>query len=332
MKMGIPSQATSQPNKLPKPGEAVRHSARRCWHCCCLGVLLLAAGGCVEPGVAAGDFDLVWGQQGQSAGRLQKPRAMAIDRQDHVYIVDMTARIQVFTTDGQLLRHWQTPASELGKPSGLSIGRDGNLLVADTHYARVLVYSPEGELLQTVGGVSGSRPGEFGFVTDAVQDVEGNFYVSEYGDYDRVQKISPDGQFISQWGGHGAEPGQFRRPQNLAVDAQGNIWVADACNHRIQAFDTDGNLLKVWGTEGSGPGQLRYPYDLEFDDQGRLWVIEFGNHRVQVFSPDGQSLGCYGTHGRRRGQFHNPWALALDSNDTVYVLDTYNHRVQRLDE
>jgi len=295
-------------------------------------VLLLAAGGCVEPGAAAGDFGLVWGRHGQSDGRMQKPRAMAIDSHDRVFIVDMTARIQVFTTDGELIRLWQTPASEFGKPSGLSVGRDGNLLVADTHYARVLVYSPEGELLETIGGVPGSGPGEFGFVTDAVQDAQGNFYVSEYGDYDRIQKFSPDGQFITQWGGHGPGPGQFRRPQNLAIDSEGHIWVADACNHRIQVFDDQGQLLKVWGTEGSQPGQMRYPYDLAFDDQGRLWVVEFGNHRVQVFSPEGQSLGCYGTHGRGRGQFHNPWALDLDSAGNVYVLDTYNHRVQRLDE
>ncbi len=292
--------------------------------------MLAASGGCVDPGAAAGEFDLVWGRQGQSEGRLQKPRAMAIDNGDRMYLVDMTARIQVFSLDGQFIRGWQTPAWEFGKPSGLSIGRDGNLLVADTHYARVLVYSPEGELLQTVGGVAGSGPGEFGFVTDAVQDAQGNFYVSEYGDYDRIQKFSPGGQFLAQWGGHGPEPGKFRRPQSLAMDADGHLWVADACNHRIQVFDSQGTLLNHWGTEGSEPGQLRYPYDLAFDGQGNLWVVEFGNHRVQQFTPQGQSLGCYGTHGRGRGQFHNPWALDLDSAGQVYVLDTYNHRVQRL--
>ena len=86
--------------------------------------------------------------------------------------------------------------------------------MADTHYYRVLVYSPEGKLLDTLGGKLGQKPGEFGFVTSAVQDRQGNYYVSEYGDYDRIQKFSPQRRFIRQWGGHGAEPGQFIRPSN----------------------------------------------------------------------------------------------------------------------
>ena len=63
---------------------------------------------------------------------------MAIDDQDQLYIVDMTARIQVFDGDGKFLRGWQTPEHAHGKPTGLSIAPDGILLVADTHYYRVL--------------------------------------------------------------------------------------------------------------------------------------------------------------------------------------------------
>ncbi|HWB08318.1 MAG TPA: NHL repeat-containing protein [Pirellulales bacterium] len=295
-------------------------------------LLLVAAlvAGCDDEGASTGRLETVWGSRGISEGRFQKPRAMAIDAEDHLYIVDMTARIQVFDRDGNYLRGWQTPVHVAGRPTGMSFDHRGRLLVADTHYYRVLVYSTEGELLDTLGGVHGQSPGEFGLVTDAVEDHKGNLYVSEYGEYDRVQKFSPDGKFLLQWGGHGAEPGEFMRPQSLAIDEQDHVWVADACNHRIQVFDAEGTVLDVWGEEGSEPGQLYYPYGLVFDDAGHLYVSEWGNNRVQKFSRSGESLGCWGRRGRAPGELDHPWALVRDSQGRIHVLDSQNHRVQRV--
>jgi len=293
--------------------------------------LVLVAGGCTKGRQGEGTADLIWGKAGITEGHLQKPRAIAIDGQDLLYIVDMTARIQVFDADGKYLRGWKTPVSKNGRPSGLTIDRAGRLLVADTHYYRALVYDSLGErdTSATLGGTLGRAPGEFGFVTDVVEDSSGNFYVGEYGDFDRIQKFSPQGEFLLQWGAHGSELGQFRRPQNLAIDSQDRIWVTDACNHRIQVFDGEGTLLFYWGEEGSAAGQLYYPYDLALDGRGHVYVCEYGNHRVQKFTLDGKSVGCWGRHGRGPGELHNPWALAMDSRGRLHVLDSNNHRVQR---
>lgn len=293
----------------------------------CIFALTALCGCDVDLG-STGNVKAAWGRRGISDGRLQKPRAMTIDREDRLYIVDMTARIQVFDTEGNFLRGWHTPDHEIGKPTGISIGPDGKVWVADTHYYRVLVYSPKGKLLQTIGGQKGDKPGQFGLVTSVVHDSAGNFYVSEYGDFDRIQKFSPQGKFLRQWGGHGSEPGQFVRPQKMAIDKDDHLWVTDACNHRIQVFDTKGKLLRIWGRQGSGLGEMYYPYDLALGDNDTLYVCEFGNHRVQKFTRDGRSLGCFGAAGKEKGQFSNPWALVRDSHGTIYVLDTGNHRVQ----
>ena len=294
----------------------------------CLAVL--PGGGCDRDRAQIGRLEKIWGRRGISYGRLQKPRAMAIDAKDRLFIVDMTARIQAFDPEGKFLHGWQTPDHKVGKPTGISIAKNGNVLVADTHYYRVLVYSPRGKLLKIIGGTEGHKPGEFGLVTDVVEDSRGNLYVSEYGEYDRIQKFSPQGEFILQWGGHGRQPGQFVRPQNMAIDDEDRIWVADACNHRIQVFDTEGNLIKLWGTEGSALGQLYYPYDILLEPDGNILICEYGNHRVQRFTPEGESLGCWGVEGRKEGQLFNPWALVRDSKGRVHVLDTNNHRVQRV--
>ncbi len=161
---------------------------------------------------------LVWGQRGVTEGKLLKPRGLAIDGSDRIYIVDMTARVQIFDQDGKFLRGFRTPEWAQGKPTGLSIDRDGNVIVPDTHYFRVLFYTPTGELLpsRTIGGTEGTEPGQFGFVTDVVQDSRGNYYVSEYGENDRIQMFTGSGEFVLQWGSHGSEPGEFRRPQSLS--------------------------------------------------------------------------------------------------------------------
>jgi DNA-binding beta-propeller fold protein YncE len=298
--------------------------------------MLLAAfclTGCSDPFSApSGQLEKMWGRRGLTDGRFQTPRAMAIDKNDQLFVVDKTGRIQVFTSDGEYVRGWRTPAIKKGKPCGLAFDSDGNLLVADTHYFRVLFYTPEGKLLEdkTIGGVNGQGAGEFHFLTDVAQDSKGNYYVGEYGEHDRIQKFSSDGTFLLQWGGHGREPGKFVRPQGITVDEEDNIWVADACNHRLQIFDSEGRLLKVWGQQGKQPGELRYPYGVELDGQGNVYVCEFGNHRVQKFTTDGEFLGYWGTSGRREGELHQPWALAQDSRGRIHVLDTYNHRVQRI--
>lgn len=295
--------------------------------------MLAASAGCGLGAEGDGRVELIWGRRGLGPGKLQKPRAIAVDQSDNLYLVDMTARVQVFDREGNYLRGWKTPESTNGRPSGLTISpSDGALLVADTHYFRMLVYQPDGALLdeRVIGGTAGRGEGEFGFVTDAVEDSEGNFYIGEYGDFDRIQKFSPDGEFLLQWGGHGSELGQFRRPQNLAVDEQDRVWVVDACNHRMQVFDQEGKLLLAWGEEGSEQGMLYYPYDLALDGQGHVYVCEYGNHRVQKFTLDGKPLGTWGAEGRGPGQLHNPWALALDSRGSLHVVDSNNHRVQRV--
>ncbi|MEO0530800.1 MAG: hypothetical protein AAF266_09550, partial [Planctomycetota bacterium] len=268
-----------------------------------------------------GRHDAVWGVHGIVDERIHKPRAIAIDPQDRLYLVDFTARILMYDADGTFIRGWRTPESANGRPTGLSFDPANNeLLVADTHYYRVLAYSPEGELneARTVGGVNGVGDGEFGFVTDAVRDSAGCLYVAEYGDNDRIQKFSPEGEYLLQWGSHGIAEEQFKRPQSLLIDPQDRVWVGDSCNHRIKVFTGEGELLFAWGTEGSAPGELYYPYGLAMDTAGDLYVAEYGNHRIQKFRQQGESLGVWGTQGSQPGELWSPWSLVLDSKNRLH--------------
>ncbi len=296
-------------------------------------LVLLISTGCLPSGFPGDGQVHTWGKRGLGDGQFQKPRAITIGPDENVYVIDMTARIQVFDQDGIFLRSWRTPEFKIGKPCGISISNDDQIMIADTHYFRILFYSTDGTLdeSRTIGGVNGTGPGQFGFVTDVTQDADGNYYVSEYGDYDRIQKFDPQGNFVCEWGGHGDGPGQFLRPQGLMFDEMGQLWVADSANHRIQVFDVRGDqpkLLKIWGESGRDVGQLCYPYDLFFHD-GHVYVCEFGTHRIQKFTLEGDFVGVWGQAGRELGQLHQPWAMCVDKQARIHVLDTYNQRIQR---
>ena len=312
----------------------------------------LASVGCVPTGQGPLP-DLVWGRRGMSEGRFLKPRAITIDDQDQLYIVDTTGRIQVFDTDGNFIRFWSTPKTKNGRPTGLAIklvrqeeldtdkeGSDGTddprrLLVADTHYYRMLSYSLDGTLCpdEQIGGNSGHLPGDFAFVTDAVCDSNGCFYIGEYNASDRIQKFDPDGKFLTQWGGNGTEPGKFIRPQSLVV-RENVLWVADSCNHRIQRFDISYDtpkLIDIWGKPGDRAGEFFYPYDMAFASDGSLLVIEYKNDRVQRFDADGKWIATWGGSGFEPGRLNQPWGVVVDSRDRVHILDSSNHRIQRID-
>lgn len=293
-----------------------------------LALCALAMAGCAEAvGSSAGK---VWGIHGTKPGWLHRPRVGTFDAEDRLYIADLTDRIQVFDRDGNYLRGWRTPALNVDGPSGLTVDRLGRVLVADTHFYRVLVYSRQGELLQQIGdGIQGATPGRFGYPTDVVIDKAGNFYVSDYGENDRIQVFSPEGRWLRQWGGHGSGPGEFLRPQALAIDDRERIYVADSCNNRIQVFDTSGKLLDSWGTRGAGPGEMSYPLGVAIGPDGSVYVVEYANMRVQKFTPEGKPLGTWGSPGKGPGQLFNPRSLAVDGRGEVSVIDSDNHRVQR---
>lgn len=293
----------------------------------CLTLCLAGCGG------ASSQPDLVWGKRGVIDGDLVKPRAIAIDAKDRLYLVDWTARIQVFDADGKHLgTTWTPPDYRNGRPSGLSIHPDGNLIVSDSHYSTIRIYSPDGKELRTIGGKAGTAPGELSYISDVVCDASGNFYVAEFGENQRISKLDRDGKFLMCWGEPGNEPGQFARIRALALGPDGNLYVADACNHRIQVFTTDGKLVRHFGSPGSGKGEMSYPYDVAFPlgEAKHLYVIEYGNQRVQKFTLEGKSLGTWGGPGRTPGRLSTPWALAVDRQGRVHVVDSDNHRIQRI--
>ena len=271
----------------------------------------------------------VVGSRGTGLGQFNKPRSLAIDAHDNLYVVDMTGRVQKFSSNGTFLAFWQMPATEKGKPKGMCRDGEGNIVVVEPHYTRVNHFTPEGKLVSQ-WGVAGTNTGQLCLPRAATVDAHGDILVCEYTLVDRVQKFASHGDIWKLAFGHsGRGEGELNRPEGLGVDRSGQIYVADSCNHRIQVYSGEGQFRRSYGQAGSGPGQLSYPYDVQVDADGRQYVAEFGNSRIQVFDRQGASIEILGGGGSAPGQFANPWSLVLDSAGSLYVADSQNHRVQK---
>lgn len=289
-----------------------------------LAGLALASTGCGDPKAP----EAVWMSTGTAPGQVVYPRGICYSKgDDSFFVVDRVARIQHLDHDGNVLGGWQMPEWAVGKPVGISVGPDGNVYVPDTHYHRIMVYSPAGQLVRQWGSL-GKDPGQFIFPTDIAFDEKGRVFVSEYGDNDRVQVFDGNGGFLYQFGTFGNGDGQFARPQSIVVD-QGFVYVTDASNHRLCVFTTDGAFVRNMGSVGSDLGQFRFPYGLELTPDGKLVVTEFGNNRVQLVEKEtGKGLKTWGTAGREPGQLAYPWAATVDKHKRVVAVDSGNNRLQ----
>ncbi|OGO50108.1 MAG: hypothetical protein A2148_07295 [Chloroflexi bacterium RBG_16_68_14] len=187
----------------------------------------------------------------------------------------------------------------------------------------------------TVIGSAGSEAGQFSQPADLALDAQGNLYVVDTLNH-RIQKFTSDGEVLTL-GKAGTGEGQFANPRSaeyevddgpwgIAVDAEGNIYVADTWNHRIQKFSPDLEFILEWGA-----GDFFGPRDVAIDSEGNVLVADTGNKRVVKYTPEGQLIQVYGKAGDDAGDFIEPSGISVAPNGHIYVADFWNQRIQHFD-
>jgi DNA-binding beta-propeller fold protein YncE len=257
---------------------------------------------------------------------IPAPRAVAVGPEGMVHVLDTAGRMLVYDAEGNMARQWTMPESEVGTAEGLCVLPDGRVVVADTHYSRVIVFDRRGRELLRFGG-EGTGPGRFIYPVAVAADEEGDLFVAEYGSNDRVQKFSAEGELLLEFGTFGAGAEQFQRPSGLAWH-DGRLYVADAMNGRVQVFTADGRSLGVLG--GEEAPSFRLPYDIAVGPQGDLYVVEYGAGRVSRVTAAGRLVGRWGAVGHAEGRMHTPWGLDVTPDGRVLVADTGNRRIVEL--
>ena len=213
-----------------------------------VAVLCVAVAGCGgRDGGGGGDASAVvtvFGGVGMGRGEFSYPRGLSVSPVDGcVFVVDKAARIQRFSPTGAYEAEWRMPEFELGKPTGLCVDRRNHVWVADTHYSRVIVFDRDGREVLRFGS-TGRGAGEFLWPTNiCIDEADQTVLVGEYGGNDRVNRYSLTGRFLSSFASGDESAGGTSRPQGLAVDGGGVVWVADAAHHRVCRYNHDGRFL-----------------------------------------------------------------------------------------
>lgn len=268
----------------------------------------------VNPGVMNAVVLALWGCL--SAGQV----APVNDRPNPYRQVDGWARLPAG-------RAWGAVSAVDVAPDGRSIWvveRCGGVSCAGSALPPILEFDESGTLVRSFGaglflqphGLHVDRDGNV-WVTDAS---DGTSVSSGLGH--QVFKFSPSGTqllTLGKAGTPGDGPDRFNRPTDVAVAANGDIFVSDGhggdSNARIVKFSADGRFIAAWGRKGSGPGEFDTPHSLAIDSQGRLFVADVRNNRIQIFDPAGRFLDEW-------KQFGMPGGLFIDKNDVLYVADS----------
>jgi DNA-binding beta-propeller fold protein YncE len=163
-------------------------------------------------------------------------------------------------------------------------------------------------------------------------DAAGNIYVADgYGNA-RVAKFDKNGKFLKSWGSRGTETGQFNTVHGIALDAQGNVYVADSGNKRIQVFDGEGNFksqIQNVGTPSAlciTPGPRQYLYSSSSNPPENIDI----DGEIYKLDLSGKIVGKFGKAGKLPKEFGTVNAITCRNDNELYVGELGNWRVQKL--
>jgi len=277
---------------------------------------------------------------GQGVYGLNFAQALHVDPQDKIWAVDQgSSNVIKFDPEGRILLVLSRKPEAIAVRAG---ARGGPPAGGPPPEGRAGA-PPEGRGAGAAGGGRGAAgppgtgiPGDsFVRTADVAWDRAGNIYVADgvsvQGGNARVAKFDKDGHFIKSWGSRGSEPGQFNSLHGIALDAQGNVYVADSGNKRIQVFDGDGNVKSQITGAGTPyaicitPGAHQYLYssnsnDPETMDNGEIYKLEL----------DGRVVGKFGRAGKLPKEFGMVNAIDCRSENELWVGELTNWRAQKV--
>ena len=312
------------------------------------------------------------------AAELDQPAGVTVDTAGNIYIADYdNNRIRkvtngIITTvagggksglgDGGL-----ATSAELGGPAGVTVDASGNIYIAEQVNNRIRKVTPNGIITTVAGG--GNIPvfsglGDGGLATSAVLsdptgvavDASGNIYIDDFLN-NRIRKVDTNG-IINTIAGGGtsgalgdgglATSAELSDPLGIAIDSNGNIYIADAGNYRIRKVDTNGIISTVAGNGTQGysgdnsaaiAAELSYVESVAVDALGNIYIGDGGNSVVRKVDTKGiittvAGNGIAGVSGdgdiATNAELVDPQSVALNSVGDIYIADRTSDLIRKV--
>lgn len=276
-----------------------------------------------------------------------RPMDAAFGRNGRIYVSDTeNNRVVVFSSGGRYILEfggfgltkplpghdatWQEGL--MNSPLGIEVDDNGDVYVADFRNDQIQVFDAQGEFLrrfpdpnEVVGRGSSGQDGTGIAVTDIALWGDLVYAVDTY----QVVAFTKSGELVRQFGRPGTGPGEFDRPNGIAIMPDSTVVVADSNNGRVQAFTLDGVFKWQTGVRGGTEYQFGLPRGVAAVDEDTIAVVDAFEFKIVLLDSNGQLIDAHGTRGVSPAQLNFP--NGVDAGDgLLLVADKENNRVQIL--
>jgi sugar lactone lactonase YvrE len=261
---------------------------------------------------------------------MDEPHGLVVDSKGKLYVADSKVGaifiIDPETHDTEMIKNGKDATFSL--ITGLAIDDADRLFVSDPGNHVIFIFGPNHKVqgairegLSEPAGMAIDLENRFLYVADVALD---QVLVFDADTFTLLRRIGTGGKDHTL-----TTPGDFAKPTGVAVDQDGNLYVADMLNARIEIFDADGNFIRTFGKRGDGPGYFAMPKGVAIDCDGHIWVTDAMQNRVQIYTQEGQLLMYMGLfQGILPGMFSGVQYITIDKSNRVFTSEVFPGRVQ----